>query len=168
MRTCTADLSLVSTRSAVGLESLIFFLSSTECIEWTWNWQWYPLACPSARPHTYFPQLLERNSVRQKVYVCSCLFIHYQWFHSPLLWPWPLVRFRTHFYTDGRTPWAGDQPIAMPLPTTQTQTKRTYRHWCLEWNSSPRSQRQSEDSTCLRPRGHCDRLLLGIVLPLHL
>jgi hypothetical protein len=31
-------------------------------------------------------------------------------------------------YTDGRTPWTGDQPIARPLPThrtTQTQNKRT-------------------------------------------
>jgi hypothetical protein len=32
-----------------------------------------------------------------------------------------------HFYTDGRTPWTGDQLIARPLPkhrTTQTQNKR--------------------------------------------
>jgi hypothetical protein len=31
-------------------------------------------------------------------------------------------------YTDCRTPWTGDQPIARPLPThgtTQTQNKRT-------------------------------------------
>jgi hypothetical protein len=31
-------------------------------------------------------------------------------------------------YTDGRTPWTGDQPVARPLPThktTQTQNKRT-------------------------------------------
>jgi hypothetical protein len=32
------------------------------------------------------------------------------------------------FYTIGRTPWTGDQPVARPLPThrtTQTQNKRT-------------------------------------------
>jgi hypothetical protein len=32
------------------------------------------------------------------------------------------------FYTDGRTPWTGDQPVARPLSihrTTQTQNKRT-------------------------------------------
>jgi hypothetical protein len=32
------------------------------------------------------------------------------------------------FYTVGRTPWMGDQPVARPLPThrtTQTQNKRT-------------------------------------------
>jgi hypothetical protein len=32
------------------------------------------------------------------------------------------------FYTVGRTPWTGDQPVARPLPahrTTQTQNKRT-------------------------------------------
>jgi hypothetical protein len=31
-------------------------------------------------------------------------------------------------YTDGRTPWTGDQPVARPLPThttAQTQNKRT-------------------------------------------
>jgi hypothetical protein len=54
-----------------------------------------------------------------------------------------------------------------------------HRHPCLEWDSNPRSQRSSErrqfmpqtvrplwpasvraseDSSCLRPRGHCDRL----------
>jgi hypothetical protein len=52
-------------------------------------------------------------------------------------------------YTDGRTAWTGDQPIARPLPThrtTQTQNRRTYRYPCLEWDSNPRSQ-------CLRERG---------------
>jgi hypothetical protein len=32
------------------------------------------------------------------------------------------------FYTDDKTPWAGDQPVARPLPTqrtTQTKNKRT-------------------------------------------
>jgi hypothetical protein len=42
---------------------------------------------------------------------------------------------------------------------TQTQNKCTrYRHSCLEWDSKlyP-SVRESEDSSCLRPRGQCDR-----------
>jgi hypothetical protein len=50
-------------------------------------------------------------------------------------------------YTSGRTPWAGDQPIEMLLPThrtTQTQNKLTqYRHLCLGWDSNPRPQRSS-------------------------
>jgi hypothetical protein len=34
-------------------------------------------------------------------------------------------------YTDGRTPWKGDQHVAKPLPayrTTQTQNKRTHTY----------------------------------------
>jgi hypothetical protein len=45
----------------------------------------------------------------------------------PFVGPWPLFSFLI-FYTDGRTPWTGDQPVARPLPTrrtTQTQNKRT-------------------------------------------
>jgi hypothetical protein len=42
--------------------------------------------------------------------------------------------FRNLFYTDGRTPWASDQPVARPLPTrrtTQAQNKRT--HTAITW-----------------------------------
>jgi hypothetical protein len=85
-----------------------------------------------------------------------------------LLWLYsPLFDFGRFFsfsilYTVGRTPWTGDQPVARPLPThrtTQTQNKCTqYGHPCLELDSNPRSRRSSEDSSCFRPRGHCDRL----------
>jgi hypothetical protein len=50
-------------------------------------------------------------------------------------------------YTVGRTPWTGDQPVAMQLPThrtTQTQNKRTHRHPCLEWDWNPWSVRSSK------------------------
>jgi hypothetical protein len=51
----------------------------------------------------------------------------YLWLYSPLL---VLGRFFSLliFYTGGRTPWTGDQPVARPLPahrTAQTQNKRT-------------------------------------------
>jgi hypothetical protein len=51
----------------------------------------------------------------------------YQWLHSPLL---GLGRFFSSliFYSVGRTPWTGDQPVARPLPahrTAQTQNKHT-------------------------------------------
>jgi hypothetical protein len=42
--------------------------------------------------------------------------------------PRPLIQFRNHFFTDGRTPWTSDQPVARLLPkhrTSQTQNKRT-------------------------------------------
>jgi hypothetical protein len=49
------------------------------------------------------------------------------WLCSPLL---DLGRFFSFFilYTVSRTPWTGDQPVALPLSihrTTQTQNKRT-------------------------------------------
>jgi hypothetical protein len=43
----------------------------------------------------------------------------YLWFYSPLL---DIGRFFSLLilYTVGRTPWAGDQPVARPLPTRRT------------------------------------------------
>jgi hypothetical protein len=53
--------------------------------------------------------------------------------------------------TVGRTPCTGDQPVARPLPThITTQTHNPI-------------VRAGEDSSCLRPRGHCDRQVLRIV-----
>jgi hypothetical protein len=46
---------------------------------------------------------------------------------QPFVGPWPFLQFPNHFYTDRRTPWTGDQPVARLLPThrtTQTQNKR--------------------------------------------
>jgi hypothetical protein len=72
-------------------------------------------------------------------------FIH-QWFYSTMLGPGLLFSSVIIFYTVGRTPWTGDQPVARPLPIyriTQTQNKRTHRDPCLEWNSNQRSQYSS-------------------------
>jgi hypothetical protein len=79
---------------------------------------------------------------------CCCFRISFipQWLYSPLLGPGLFFSFVIFFYTDSRTPWTRDQPIARPLPThrtTQTQNKRTHRHPCLEWVSVPQSQRSS-------------------------
>jgi hypothetical protein len=55
----------------------------------------------------------------------SC--IHSSMALQPFVGPWPLLQFRNLFYTDGRTRWTSDQPVARPLPkhrTTQTQNKR--------------------------------------------
>jgi hypothetical protein len=52
------------------------------------------------------------------------LFIHSPMALQPFVGPWPLLQFRNLFYTVGRTPWTGDQPVARPLPahsTTKTQ-----------------------------------------------
>jgi hypothetical protein len=84
------------------------------------------------------------------------------WLYSPLLGRGSFFSFLI-LHTAGRTTWSGDQPVARPLPThrtKQTQNKRTqYRHPYLEWDSNPRFQLSSErSSSCLRPRGHSDRL----------
>jgi hypothetical protein len=41
------------------------------------------------------------------------------------------------FFTDGRTPWTGDQPAARPLPTHRLNA-HTDSH-SFEWDSNPRS-----------------------------
>jgi hypothetical protein len=77
-------------------------------------------------------------------------FIHL--FHSSMalqlfVGPWPLFQFRNLFYTEGRSPWTSDQPVASPLPThreTQTQNKSTHRYPYLEWDLNPRSQLSSK------------------------
>jgi hypothetical protein len=83
-------------------------------------------------------------------------FIHSSMALQPFVGPWPLLRVRNLFYTDRRTLRTSDQPVSRQLPThrtTQTQNKRKR----LEWDSNPRSKRSSEDSSCLRTRGHRDQ-----------
>jgi hypothetical protein len=65
-------------------------------------------------------------------------------------------------WTFGRTPWTGDQPDARPLPTQDNTTQkktRTHTHSPSRIRSCDPNVRTAEDSTCLRPRGHWDRLL---------
>jgi hypothetical protein len=75
------------------------------------------------------------------------------------------------FFTDGTTPWMSDQPVVGPLPkhrTTLTQNKRIHTHTHthipnIHVLSGIRTHdsraRASKDSSCLRPRGYCDRLI---------
>jgi hypothetical protein len=77
----------------------------------------------------------ERSFVVLRALICT--FIHSSMILQPFVRPWPLLQFRNLFYTDGRTPWTSDQPVARPLPThrtTQTQNKRTHRRPYLEWD----------------------------------
>jgi hypothetical protein len=97
------------------------------------------------------PQLENRLYVPPDFYIGGCLiksrdsftfdlynyeltlFIHSTMALQPFVEPWPLIQFRNHFYTDSRTPWTSDQPVARPPPThrtTQTQNKRAHRHPC--------------------------------------
>jgi hypothetical protein len=58
----------------------------------------------------------------------------------------------------GSSPLTGDQPVARSLPT-ETQNKHTQASMPLSGipTRDPRV-RAGEASSCLRPRGHCDRL----------
>jgi hypothetical protein len=64
--------------------------------------------------------------------------------------------------------WANVQPVARPLPkhrTTQTQDKsiHTPNIHALSWiRTYDPSVRESDDSSCLRPLGYCDRLQVNI------
>jgi hypothetical protein len=77
--------------------------------------------------------------------------------------PRSLIQFRNHFSQKGGTPWTSDQPVARPLPkhrTTQTQNKRIHRpniHALSGIRTHDPSVRASEESSCLRSRGYCDR-----------
>jgi hypothetical protein len=62
--------------------------------------------------------------------------------------------------TVGETPWTGNQPVVRPLPTHKaTQTEQTYTdiHALSGIRIHDPTVQAGEDSSCLRPRGHCDR-----------
>jgi hypothetical protein len=79
---------------------------------------------------------------------------------QPFVGPWLFLQFRNlFFYTDGRAPWMSDQSVARPLPTHRT-THRINAHIDIHALSGigthDPSVRAGEDSSCLKPRGHCD------------
>jgi hypothetical protein len=51
----------------------------------------------------------------------------------------------------------GDEPVARPLPTHKHRINADIHALIVDRTRYP-SVRASEDSSCLRPRGHCDRL----------
>jgi hypothetical protein len=61
--------------------------------------------------------------------------------------------------TFGRTPWTEDQPVAKPIPTQIENKRRHNIHVLSGIRTHGPSVRVSEDSSCLRPRGQCDRHL---------
>jgi hypothetical protein len=63
-------------------------------------------------------------------------------------------------YTFGRTPWAGDQLVARPLPVHKHRKTHTHKlniHALSGIRSQDPGFQASEDSTCLRPLGYRDR-----------
>jgi hypothetical protein len=80
---------------------------------------------------------------------------------QPFFGPWTLFSFLI-FYTVGRTPWTGDQPSqGLNLHIEQHKHRMNAHNTDIHAVSGIRtydgSVRASEDSSCLRPRGRCDR-----------
>jgi hypothetical protein len=93
----------------------------------------------------------------------NSLYIFFQWLFQPIQGPGLLFSSVIFFFTDSRTPWTSDQLVARPLPkhrTTRTQNKRIYTpniYVLSGIRTHDPSVRASEDSSCLRTRGYCDR-----------
>jgi hypothetical protein len=91
--------------------------------------------------------------------------IFFPWRYSPNLGlglpPWNFISLRfSRSQTVGRTPWAGDQLVARPLPIhkhrkTDTHTQTLNIHALSGIRAS--GFRASEDSACLRPLDCSDR-----------
>jgi hypothetical protein len=103
--------------------------------------------------------LLRKPWVHRAVLFVSHSLSVYLWLHSPLLDLGRLFSFLI-LYTLGMTPWTGISPLQGHYLRAEQHKHRinANRHPCLEWDTNPWSQlRGSEDSSCLRPLGHCDR-----------
>jgi hypothetical protein len=81
---------------------------------------------PSRRAETV--HALDRTATVISKYISYIhSFIHSSIVLQLFIRPWPRLQLSNHFYTDARTPWTSDQPVAKPLPThrtTRTQKKR--------------------------------------------
>jgi hypothetical protein len=55
------------------------------------------------------------------------------------LWTWPLFQFLNP-YTDGRTPWTGEQPVARPLQHTKNNTNIAQTHTDIHVSSGIQTQ----------------------------
>jgi hypothetical protein len=80
---------------------------------------------------------------------------------EPFCWALPLLQFRNLLYTDGRTPRMGISPSQGRYLHAGQHKHRINVHTDIHALSGIRNHdpgvRASEDSSCLRPRGHCDR-----------
>jgi hypothetical protein len=70
--------------------------------------------------------------------------------------PWPLIQFRNHFFTDDRTPWTSDQHV------TGEHKHRTHTPNIHVLSGIRTTNPASENNSCLRARGYCDRPTLPL------
>jgi hypothetical protein len=104
-------------------------------------------------------QWTDHPSVHRSIYLSI-----YLWFYNPFVGPWLLFQFLNPI--DSRTPWTGDQPITRLLPTHRTTHTQRSTHTDIHTLSGIRTHnpsiRASEDTSCLRLHGHCDRQGIGL------
>jgi hypothetical protein len=92
------------------------------------------------------------------IYIHSFVFLLLPLEHRPSLKRFVSLQL-LNFSTVSRTPWTGDQPVARPLPAQDNTNKNKSRQTSMpRVGFEPTTRvRADEDSSCLRPRGHCDR-----------
>jgi hypothetical protein len=89
---------------------------------------------------------------------CYC---YSRWIRPSVLFPFQNL-FENFIQTIGMTPWAGDQPVARPLPIQDNTTtrKKPEIHPCLESDSKLRSLCSTAyEKSFLRTHAHFDRHL---------
>jgi hypothetical protein len=91
----------------------------------------------------------------------------FHWFFQPIRGP-GLLFSSVIIFTDGRTPWTSDQPVARPLSkhrTTQTQNKSMHilNIHALSGIRTHDPSVRGEDSSCLRQLGYGDWRLFSLV-----
>jgi hypothetical protein len=83
------------------------------------------ITCTLLQGRSYYIQGIDGQTETRILVINIILSIHSSM--DLKLFVGPLLQFRNLFYTDGRTPWTGDQPVGKALSThgtTQTQHKR--------------------------------------------
>jgi hypothetical protein len=90
--------------------------------------------------HVVCSNLVNYTCVCLSIYLSVCLSVCLSIYGSTALVDLGGVFRFLILYTVGRTPWTGDQPVTMPLPTHRKTSRRinAHKHPCLEWDSNPR------------------------------
>jgi hypothetical protein len=99
--------------------------------------QWHRIQRNRILRVMWFNELLENF-----YYFFTHSFVHSPMALQPFIVPWSLLQFHNLFYTVGRNPWTGDQPVARPVPTHRINAHANIH--VFEWDLSPRSQLSSE------------------------
>jgi hypothetical protein len=101
-----------------------------------WPCKWLPAGSPFKMFMDFLPPLIWAACP------VHLTLLHLLGLSTGLCWTLAAFSFSWSFYTVGRTPWTGDQPVARPLLYTEQHriNAHRHRHPCLKWDSNPWSQ----------------------------